>query len=541
MTNLEVWPFRGPKICVVAFVLAATGCIGNITGPIDPQLEGCPSGSGTRVRRLTRVEFDNSTTALLGRPVTAGTDLAIEDRVLGYDNHDQLAVGQLVASQLQTAGQKLADAALTSPPVATCAAGANDLDCARTFVDSFGARAYRRPLSQEEKDDLLQLYKVGKEGSNFNGGINLMLQGIFQSASFLYKTELGPEGGRAGNVELTQHEIATALSYLVTASSPDALLTAAAERGELTDPDKRDQHVTRMLKDDRARLNTRSFVMQWLGLNNLGSLQKDNQVFPDFNPSLRSSLKAETETFIDAVMFSGDAKLKTLLTADFTFADDRVAAFYGLTARPGSTPGRVALPAERTGILNQASLLATYAHNDATAPVLRGKLVRTRVMCLDIPPPPPEVVNTPPPPDGVKTTRQRLADHVGNSTCQQCHRLVDPIGLGFEDFDGLGKHRTMENNAAVDASGVLVGSGDSAHEGPFTGGAALARLLAENETVSSCATLQLFRYSAGRIENDADKCMLKEISTRFAEGSQDFRVALSQLVRSSGFIRRVAP
>jgi|CXWL01.1.fsa_nt_gi hypothetical protein len=490
---------------------------------------------------MTRAEFDNSTSALLGRPVAFGTDLAIEDRVLGYDNHDQLAVGALVASQLQTAGQKLADTAQTMPVLATCAAGKNDVDCARSFIDSFAPRAYRRPLSQEEKDDLLALYTAGKNGSDFNGGINLMLQGMFQSGSFLYKTEFGPEGGPSGNVELTQHEIATALSYLVTASTPDALLTAAADRGELGDATTRAQHVLRLLKDDRARLNTRSFVMQWMGLNNLGSLQKDNQVFPDFNPALRSSLKAETETFIDAVMFSGDARLKTLLTADFTFADDQVATFYGLTARPGTTMARVGLPAERTGILNQAALLATYAHNDATAPVLRGKLIRTQMLCLNVPPPPPNVVNTPPPPDGVKTTRQRLADHVGNGDCQQCHRLIDPMGLGMEDFDGLGKHRTMENNAPVDASGVLVASGDSAHEGAFTGGAALARMLSENSTVASCATLQLFRYSAGRIENDSDKCALKEMNELFASGGQDFRDALDGLVRSTSFTRRVAP
>lgn len=537
MTNLAKGQSWGRKISICISIVVLSGCEAFLFGPGNGALDGCPTGSSTRVRRVTRVEFDNSTSALLGRPVTFGADLAIEDRVLGYDNHDQLAVGQLVASQLQTAGQKLADAALSSPAIATCSS-TNDLDCARSFIDTFTPRAFRRPVTQAEKDDLLALYKAGKDGSDFNGGINLVLQGIFQSGSFLYKTELGADDGRKGTIELTQHEIATALSYLVTASTPDALLTAAADRGELTDPDVRVQHVTRLLKDDRARLNTRSFVMQWFGLNNLGSLQKDNQIFPDFNPALRSALKSETETFIDAVMFSGDAKLKTLLTANFTYADNTVATFYGLTARPGTSFARVSLPNERTGILNQAALLATYAHNDATAPVLRGKMVRTQVLCREMPPPPPNVVNTPPPPDGVKTTRQRLADHVGNGSCQDCHRLIDPIGLGFEDFDGLGKFRTIENNAPVNASGSLPATGDTAHEGSFTGGAALARLVAENTSTGSCAPLQLFRYSVGRVENDNDQCALDEMRAAFDGNAQDFRAALAGLVHSQAFIRR---
>lgn len=543
MTNLKLHPFGGREIWFYLAVSAMLGCTGDIfQGANDPTQAGncSASGTGTRVRRLTRVEFDNTTSSVLNKKVDEGEDLAIEDRVNGYDNHDQLAVGQLIAGQLQTAAVKLADTALQSPAIATCPTGKNDLDCARSFIDTFAPRAYRRPLSQEEKDDLLALYKVGKDGSDFNGGIHLVLEGIFQSGSFLYKTELGPEGG-TGNVELTQHEIASALSYLVTASPPDAPLLAAAERGELKDPAAREAQVTRLLTDDRTRLNSRSFVMQWLGLNNLGNLQKDNQYFPDFSPSLRTSLKAETEAFIDSVMFSGDARLKTLLTADFTYADDRVATFYGLTARPGTTLARVSLPPERTGILNHAALLATYAHNNATAPVLRGVLVRTRLLCLNIPPPPPNVVNTPPPPDGVKTTRQRLADHVNNDSCRQCHRLLDPIGLGLEDFDGLGKHRTLENNAPVDASGVLPPTGDSAHEGAFTGGAALARMLAENSTTASCAALQLFRYSNGRIENEKDECALNEVRTAFDSSNQDFRAALAGLVRSKAFIRRVTP
>ncbi len=413
--------------------------------------------------------------------------------------------------------------------------------CARDFIERFARKAFRRPLEAAEVDALVGLYQAGRKDADFKSGITLVVQGVLQSPNFLYRTELG-EAPRDGNVTLTQHEIASALSYLVLAAPPDEPLLAAADTGALSDPNERERQVRRLLLDPRARDQLRSFVIQWMGLSNLGSVQKDNGVFPEFSIALRESMREETHAFIDQVLFEHDGSLRTLLDADFTVADARMAAFYGITERPDS-PKRLALAGtHRAGLLTHASVLATYAHNDDSSPIRRGKLVMTRLLCQSMPPPPPEVVVSPPPRDESSTTRERVSMHTNNPGCASCHKTMDAIGFGLEDFDGIGKHRTTDNGKPVDANGELMTLANESLNGPFNGGAELAHKVAQSPDFAWCANLQLYRYFVGRKEQPADSCAVDHTQKALEAKNMDVREQLVALVRSTSFIhRKVTP
>ena len=365
----------------------------------------------------------------------------------------------------------------------------------------------------------------------------IFLHGIFSSASFMYRTELGEPGEGANQVvRLTQHEVASALSFAITAGPPDAELLAAAAAGELKTSDQREAHARRLLATPAAQKRLHHFIREWLGLTGLANLNKNNQVFPSFSAAFKDSSQGETRAFIDHVIANEGGSVKELLGANYTFADGRMSAFYGTTTTPNGALGKVPLPPECAGILTQASVLATYALFDSSSPIRRGKFVLTRLLCREVPPPPATVVIIPPAPAPDATTRARFAAHTNNPACAGCHRTLDPIGFGFENFDGLGKHRTTENGLAVDASGAVE---HSAGTFTFTGGGDLARFLASSEDVAHCVPLQIFRYAMGREEDTVDEQLLTEMRTAFkANPRLQLGDALVSLVRSPYFTHR---
>ncbi len=514
------------------------GCFGDAPFATPEGEVECTDFPAVRVRRLTRTEFNASAGAALGFGVTEGSTLAAEDRSLGFTNHDKLEVSPLFADQLEQVSLQLATkAAAQVEKLAPCAAGTPEADCARNFINAFVPKAYRRPITDQERTGLLALFAVGRDGTDYATAVQTVVQAVLESSSFLYRTELG--SGTGGGVKaLTADELASQLSYMLTAGPPDAELKAAAEAGSLASADEREKHARRLLESAASRAQLKEFVTQWLGASNIGALVKNNNTFPDFSTALRDSMKAENERFVEHVLSQDKARLTELLTANYTFADSSLAQFYGLPDRPGTTPAKVALPETRAGILTQAGLLALYGHPDDSSPILRGKLIRTRLLCGTIPPPPPTVVAAAPPPDGTKTTRKRVEAHTSNASCSGCHSLLDPIGFGMEDFDGLGKYRTTENGIAIDASGELTGTRDPAHEGAFTGAAALARMLAANSDVSDCVTNQLFRFGMGRQEQPLDSCTLIPALSRFRGNELDLRELMVAYVRSAGFATR---
>lgn len=528
-----------------ALVLTASGCTGNIGGQ-DAALES--SAAPARVRRLTRDEFNKSASAVLGTPVDIAQGFAAEDTILGFSTHERLQVTSLLADQIDSAAVTLAEQGKEElRDLYRCPSGKVADDCARSFIQTVGERAFRRPVTAEEAADLLALFNQGKQGGTMETGAELVLQALFSSASFLYRTELGPDSARKGQVvELTPYEVASELSFMVTGGPPDATLLAAAKAGSLSSPDEREAQTRRLLKTDEARAKLRQFFVEWLGIGGLSKVNKNNLVYPDYSVDFRDSMVRERDAFLDAIVKDHAGSVEELLGANYSYVDETLANYYGGLNRTNVDDttglGRVTLPPERLGILTQAGVMSTYAHFDSSSPIKRGKFVLTRLLCRTVPAPPANVSTIPPALSEDATTRERFAAHTNNPACASCHRTIDPMGFGMEDFDGLGQHRTEENGRRVDASGAVMAADGTTNLGSFTGGAQLARYLTTSEELANCVPLQLVRYAMGRDGHASDTQMLTAMRTGpYRTDHLKITEALVSLVRSDSFTQRRLP
>lgn len=536
-----MWQPSMPRAAVAALMFATLavelGCSGK--GLFTEQASAvCSETAPTaRVRRLTRKEYQSAISDLLGYPVSVEGKLSSDMMVMGFNTNENLVADDTFTDELGQFAEELATSAVSQVnSLLQCKSGQSEEDCVKSFIQSFGKKAFRRPLESSEAADLYALFQAGRSGANLATGVRLVLQGVLQSPQLLYRTELGAASGGNSMRQLTPHETASEMAFLLTGGPPDAELIQAADLNQLATPDQREAHARRLLQSAGAREQIKGFIIQWLGVQNVPNISKESTQFPEFSPELAASFMQETSAFIDEVM-ANDHSLRTLLSADFTMANSQLASFYGLSSSGmGSSFKRVGLSPERRGILNHGSVLATYSHSNSTSPVRRGKLVRTRLLCQDLPPPPPDVNVTPPPLNPNMTTRERLSVHLSNPSCASCHRRIDPIGFGMEDFDGIGKYRTKENNLPVDASGTLEFVSDQ--EGPFNGGANLAVKLSQSAEVAACFNVQLFRFSAGRKENTSDICSLDSARAGFLRNGLDIREQLVGLVRSANFTLR---
>jgi hypothetical protein len=289
-----------------------------------------------------------------------------------------------------------------------------------------------------------------------------------------------------------------------------------------------------MLADPRARAGLSTFYEQWLGLSLLTTTTKDSSTYPGFDDGLRSAMAEETRRFVDHVLWEGDAKLATLLTAPIGFVNAPLAKIYGVAGpKDESTFTRVALdPTQRSGLLTQASFLTAFAASNASSPVKRGKWIRVRMLCQDLPEPPANVPPLPPPEQGV-STRERFAMHTASPACAGCHTLIDGLGFGLERYDGIGVYRTRDLGVEVDARGEVTATSDI--DGPYEGGPELAARLAASEQVRGCAPTQWFRYSIGRHDEADDACSLAALQERFGSDSGDLKELMVALTQTDAF------
>ena len=358
---------------------------------------------------------------------------------------------------------------------------------------------------------------------------------MLSSGAFLYVTELGEGAAPQGTeVVLTPYELASALSYLLLASPPDAILLAAAQEDELSTPEQLAKQARRLLADPRAKPQITRFFTEWL---QIGPSNKDATVYPA-HQALSASFLAETQTLIDDVMFAGDGTLEALLLADYTFVDPALAQFYDLPSVSG-TPGeltRVSLDTTtRLGILGHASLLSVQGNQNSSSPVKRGVFVRRRLLCQELPDPPVGVNVTPPKVDPTLTTRQLFAAHGETPGCAGCHKLIDPIGNGFEHYDGQGAYRTTDNGHPVDASGEVTNTLDA--NGEFEGMPELARRLAQSEEVRRCFARNLFRFGSAQNGHETESTFLAEMPDPLPKSIQELIV---EYVQTRTFGVRVA-
>jgi mono/diheme cytochrome c family protein len=405
---------------------------------------------------------------------------------------------------------------------------ANEGGCARTILGSVARRAYRGAVSETEMTRLLGFYdKERSQGGSFDAGIENALTFLLVNPRFLFRTEQDPPGS-ARDVEL-----ASRLSFFLWSSIPDDELLDLAIAGRLREPATLERQVRRMLKDERARALGSNFAGQWLYLRNLRSLTPDADVFPDFDHNLRDAMQRETELLFESVVLE-DKSILTLLDADYTFVNDRLARHYGIPGVYGTQFRRVAVTNDaRKGLLGHGSVLALTSQNNRTSPVLRGKYVLTNVLGT---PPPEAPANVPPldeKPAKARTMRDRMEEHRRNPACAGCHKLMDPIGLTLENFDGIGRWRTVDNGAPIDASAQLADG--SAVAGP----AALRQaLLRRRDLFAQNVTERLLTYALGQRVEHFDMPYVRAILKEAGKSDYHFSSLVLGIVKSPAFQRR---
>jgi hypothetical protein len=493
-----------------------------------------PDGPGrTLIRRLSNTEYDATVAALFGDATPRSTAFPPDTAVHGFMNNSDVqdvspALGEQYLAAAEAIAVKATQTATATDTLLGCKLAAGET-CLSDFIARFGKRAWRRPLDATEQADLLGVFRTGRDKFEGTTGVQLVLEALLTSPTFLYRAEVGrPVDGKPYNA-LTSWEMASRLSYFLTGTMPDDRLMQLAETDGLTTPESVAAEARRLLATPAARLQTAEFFAGWLDLRATARLQRDTAQFPKWDSRFGGMFGDETRAFVKSVVFDGAGDFQTLLTAPFTYGAPELAAFYGGTAGPATAGvARIELPpAQRAGLLTQASFLAIHAKEIQTDPVSRGKFIRERVLCQGIAPPPPDIVITPPVITPGSTTRQRFVQHESVAACAACHRLLDPVGLAFENYDAIGQWRDQEQGLAIDASGDLTNT-DVA--GPFTGVVAMAAKLSTSKTAASCFVRQWFRFAFGKAEVVDDDPRIDALAASFQQSRNkvlDLMVALT--------------
>ncbi len=453
------------------------------------------------MRRLNRREYNNVARDLVGdvsRPADAWT---AETALSGFDTD---VAGQATTpaeiEQFLAAAEQVARGAIAN--LATLAgcdpAAIGDDACALAFIDRFASRAYRRPLAADQKMRLKTVFDQGRRGGTFADGVRLVVEAVMQSPFFLYRLEFGeaPVAG-APRVALSGPELAARLSFFLTGSMPDEPLRMAGAAGSLRTTAGIEEQARRLLAKAEARPIVANFHHQWLDLDRLDGLSKDPKLYPMYSSRVSASLQAGNGAFAQHVYIDrGDASLEELFTAPYAFVDGTSARTYGLPMSTSTKLDKVMLKEPRAGLLTDAAVMAALAGAIDTAPVGRGVFVRRSLLCQPPPSPPADMAIEVPPPNPMLTTRERYAAHRANAICAGCHRLLDTIGFGFENYDAIGRYRDVDNGKPVDASGELIGT--AANDGPFRGAVELGRLLVKSRELPRCLVEGWLAYVLGR-------------------------------------------
>jgi cytochrome c5 len=412
---------------------------------------------------------------------------------------------------------------------------AEEVPCATRILTSLAAKAYRRPVTQTDLDGLLKFYAAARAKNGFEAGIRTSIQAMLASPHFIFRLEEAPSSARSGETyRIGDIDLASRLSFFLWGTGPDDQLLAAATKGLLSTPEGLEQQTRRMLADPRAFALSTRFASQWLRLQDLDKIHPDSRLYPQFDTTLADAMRTETELLFNSVVRE-DRDVLDLLTADYTFVNDRLARHYGMRNVTGPEFRRVALAdSNRRGLLGEGSILTMTSVADRTSPVQRGKWVLEVLIGMPPPPPPPDVplLEETKGNEGLRqlTVRERLEEHRKNPQCRSCHRVIDPIGLALENFDVTGMWRTRDGLSPVDPTGQL-------YDGTVLNGPAALRaaLLKRRETVLRNFTENLMAYALGRRVEYFDMPTIRHI-VRDAEANQDrFSSYVLGVVKSPAF------
>lgn len=463
---------------------------------ITTLLKSCGSSAlgQPQLRRLTRGELQRSLDDIFPQLKGKWTvSIAEAESALGFDNDPAvLTVGGQVAGKLLDTATALATALTaddTLPQVLPCASSSPNHACAQTFLDQFGKRLFRRPLTQADQDRYLSFFDARLTASDFKSALKWLTIGLIQSPNAIYRREVGTLSG--SEYQLSQHEIAGELAYMFTGTTPSADLLAKADSGELDTPEHLTAIAGELLATPSGQDMLQRFFKSWLSYDQLPGSLPNVSGFAAVAPDMVK----ETQAFIQQVVLTDGGGTKELLTANYTTPSQALSSYYNLPA-PSADYAKVQRPdGHGIGVLAQGSLIVAHSHEAASSPTLRGLLVFERLLCGQRPQVPANVPTLVAASPGVKTTRQRYEQqHMSAGTsCSACHKLFDPLGFGFEHYDEAGRYRDQEVGLPIDSSGSLSDAGTQLFT--FSGLDELAKNLSEQEKVGLCSSGYVNAYA----------------------------------------------
>ncbi len=549
---------------------AVSGGAGGGEAPLPTACTSITPGRAP-LRRLTTHEFNQTVQEVLGDATNPGSEFPSEILGKGFGNDADLqSVSDLLAEKYFSVAESVAARATETPaalaklhPCAQSVTAANEEACARSIIEALLPRGFRRDATAAEVDEYLGLYKTTRAlaaSLTFSNGVAAVVSGMLQSPEFLYRVEFGTEvAGNATVRLLTGSEVATRLSYLFWQQPPDAALKQAAAAGALGTPEGILAEAQRMLTDQRSHGMVGHFFDNLLPITILPNLTRDKGLFPQFSANIGASMRREVQRVLEYEIFENTTAAPgspyaagswpAALTAPYTFVNQDLFNFYGadsFAAGTASVTGteleKVDLnPSQRLGVLTLAGMMAGTATTNLTNPVLRGGYVVKHLMCRDIPLP--NFPVAPPEPYTGKTARERFGKHSAEPGCSGCHQYMDPIGLALENYDAVGRYRTMERteidgvtyDTPIDSSGSVPGV-----MGTASGPVDLVRLLASSEETQACFAKNWMQFAYGRVLDTGDECTRRSVEAAFKAANYDVKQLLLELTQTDAFRYRPA-
>ncbi len=542
-------------VLALGLALSSAGCRDDAVDPAGVDDAGMPEGDDAGdpaaqcedsvgpvrvgLQRLTRAEYNRTVRDLFGVTSAPADSFPPDSSTGGFDNNaSSLTISPQLASLLLDAAETVAAEAIANDTGQIIACDpADDSDCARDTLRALALRVYRRPATESELDDLMVLVDfAAAEGDTFTDGIEYALQAMLMAPQFLYRSVPANSMNllEEGNVvALDDYALASRLSYFLWGSTPDDALLASAGAGRLLEDEGLREQFDRMLDDPRSEALYDSFFSQWMQLGKLESASPDPDAYPAYGEDLRDDMLEETRRFWEDLR-ERDGSVLELLTGTQTFANDELAALYGIDGITGSQLVPVQTdPDQRAGVLTMPAILTMTSSPLEPNIVWRGVWVAETLLCAT-PPPPPEGIPPAPEPTPGETERERLERHRADPQCASCHTLIDPLGFGLEHYGVLGQWRDDDHGEPIDDLGTLPDGSE------FEGGVQLAQTLAEGEDFRECVTEKLMTYALGRTLGGADQCTVSSIGEATVTPDTSISDLLWAVVRSDAFQTEIA-
>lgn len=494
----------------------------------------------TTVRRLNRVEYNNVVRDLFGVDIRPADDFPADDVGEGFDNIGEvlslpplLMEKYLDAAELVTRELANDDEAWHRifPGVDTAGDEATHATVVREAVSAIASRAFRRPLDNGQLDRLMQLYQLARgHGAGPKPAVEFVTQAILVSPQFLFRLEEDPLANTTEPTPLDSYAIASRLSFFFWSTMPDETLNALAADGKLLDKDVVAEQALRMMQDRKADALVENFTGQWLQLRQLNSVTPDPEQFPSFGDALRDAMVMETSRYFQDLLVN-DGSILQLIDSDYSFLDERLAKHYGVPNVVGDEFRKVRFDDDRRGgVLTHASILTLTSNPTRTSPVKRGKWILENILGTPPPPPPPNVPELEEGDELLGSLRERMQQHRENPSCAVCHRKMDALGFGFENFDAIGAWRDKDGRYEIDPAGELPGNLT------FEKTAELRKILKANgREFASCLTRKLLTYALGRALSSRDQCVVDDIVEEVEQHDHRFSSLIVAIVTSDAF------